>query len=154
MPFTPRAWQDEFVVKYTKVDKPFFQLVASVGAGKTAGVYHLLSTMPDTLLLVFAPKLNIIRSWRNTPAKYGFSPNIFEGYESGVEKKIGIGRDYQGLASTFSALSYAPLTFRNLVRRGRWLIIFDENHHLSAQETSRWEVLHGKPSMGYRTSRC
>lgn len=140
VPFTPRAWQDEFNVKYAKLDKPFFQLVASVGAGKTPSVYHLLSAMPDTLLLVFAPRLNIVRSWRDTPTKRGFKINVFEGYEPGVEKKIGIGRDYQGLAASYAALGYAPLTFRRLVSRGRWLIVFDENHHLSAEETSSWGI--------------
>jgi superfamily II DNA or RNA helicase len=130
--FEPRAWQDEFVVKYEKLDKKYFQAVASVGAGKTSAVCHLLSVKPDTLLLVFAPKLIIRRSWRNTPPKHGF--NLFEGYEPGVDAKIGLDRDYRGLVATYPALASSPLVFRHLVSRNpnvQWLIAFDENHHLS-----------------------
>lgn len=131
--FEPRPWQDEFVVKYEKVDKKYFQAVASVGAGKTSAVCHLLSVKPDTLLLVFAPKLIIRRSWRDTPPKHGF--NLFEGYEPGVESKIGLDRDYRGLIATYPALASAPLSFRHLVSRNpyvQWLVVFDENHHLSS----------------------
>lgn len=131
--FEPRPWQDEFVVKYEKVDKKYFQAVASVGAGKTSAVCHLLSVKPDTLLLVFAPKLIIRRSWRDTPPRHGF--NLFEGYEPGVESKIGLDRDYRGLVATYPALASAPLSFRHLVSRNpkvQWLVAFDENHHLSS----------------------
>lgn len=134
--FEPRPWQEEFLVKYEKVDKKYFQAVASVGAGKTSAVCHLISAKPDTLLLVFAPKLIIRRSWRDTSPKHGF--NLFEGYEPGVDSKIGLDRDYRGLVATYPALASAPLSFRHLVSRNinvQWLVVFDENHHLSSSGT-------------------
>lgn len=148
--FKPRAWQSEFVSKYATLDKRYFQVVASVGAGKTSAVCHLVESLPDTLVLVFSPKLIIRRSWRNTPPRHGF--NLFEGYEPGVEAKIGLNRDYRGLVATYPALASSPLSFRHLVRdkNVQWLIVFDENHHLS--ENGQWgaaafEAFDGLPNV-------
>ena len=119
---TDRDWQIEARRKYHLLNKPVFTLCACVGAGKTRCAASLAQELGRNVL-VFSPLTSINKGWQKTLAAYGIQTK--NGYEPHQLQK-----GYRGFIVTYSSLPTNVANYRALVSRGKWMVIFDEVHHL------------------------
>jgi superfamily II DNA or RNA helicase len=121
-PMSDRDWQIEARRKYQLLNKNVFTLNACVGAGKTRCAASLAQELGRNVL-VFSPLTSINKGWQRSLAAYGIQTK--NGYEPHQLQK-----GYRGFIVTYSSLPTNFNNYRALVSRGKWMVIFDEVHHL------------------------
>lgn len=131
-----RPWQQEMVERTTRGDVDN-TVVACPGAGKTVAA---LTTAAKLLLeggigqvIVVVPTAHLRHQWATAAAAQGIELDFLFRNQNG-----GVSSDYHGTVVTYATVASQPQVFRKLVSNMPTLVIFDEIHHASDGDASKW----------------
>jgi len=130
-------WQDRFLASIRSHRTPNFLLVATPAAGKTfaacAAISEMMKNGDVNHVLVVAPSSSVRQSWAETFAE--FDIQIDARFQNNGTWKS---ESYPGLAVTYQSIASDVLIYRRFTSRGKWVVVFDEVHHLGSHEGSSW----------------
>ena len=128
------AWQDRFIEAWERHSEPNFFLCALPGGGKTRAARRAARLWIEQggVVVIVSPSLPIKRHWRTEFRADGL--NLDENFYGYVRLT------YCGITTTYHALKTQCSAFRKLCSDKPVLVICDEIHHASEDDTSSWGI--------------
>jgi superfamily II DNA or RNA helicase len=129
-----RAWQEEAIERYLRLDQRDFLVAATPGAGKTTFALRLASELLGRReidrITVVAPTEHLKSQWADAAHRAGIRLDpAFRNAQGLPAAPRGRGRHFHGLAVTYAQVALRPGLHRAITEGGRSLVILDEVHH-------------------------
>jgi len=123
-----RAWQEEALAEYFRLEPKDFLVAATPGAGKTTFALRLASELLHRRVIdritVVAPTEHLKNQWAEAAHRVGIRLD-----PAFANAQARFARHYHGVAVTYAQVAVKAHVHREITETGRTLVILDEVHH-------------------------